>query len=72
MTRHRGVCTADGCGRVWRENCEDCLQDVTAKHTAETGHAVHLEITSSDSSGWELRDLTRRARQVMLTGKRGW
>lgn len=61
MIRHRGTCEADGCGRVWRENCEDCLTEVTSQHTADTGHPVHLQISTQGESGWELRDLTRLA-----------
>ena len=73
MIRHRGTCEADGCGRIWRENCADCLREVTDRHRAETGHPVHLHITADDDGGWELRDLARRAhRQVLLTQKRGW
>ena len=73
MIRHRGTCEADGCHRVWRENCEDCLMDVVRRHTAQTGHPVHVHISADDTGGWELRDLTRLARQrTLMTGKRGW
>lgn len=72
---HRGTCTAEGCGRIWRENCEDCLEEVTARHTAETGHQVHLDISDPDAPSWGLRGLTRLAglrRPVLLSPKRGW
>lgn len=58
MTKHRGTCQEPGCGRVWRENCADCLTEVTDRHAAETGHRVHLSICADDESPWELRRLT--------------
>lgn len=69
---HRGSCEQDGCGRVWRENCEDCLREVTAGHTAETGHRVHLAVSADGEPLWELRRMTRQARQVLLSPSRGW
>lgn len=71
MTRHRGTCEDPGCGRIWRENCEDCLTEVAAAHRTETGHTVALAITPEDVPFWELRHRTARARQVLLTPKRG-
>lgn len=65
MTKHRGTCQEPGCGRIWRENCEDCLREHTDRHRAETGHPVHLQITTDDTSVWELRDMTRRAHRVL-------
>lgn len=69
---HRGSCDQTGCGRVWRENCEHCLREVTDRHTAETGHRVHLAITPDGEPLWELRRMTRQARQVLLSPTRGW
>lgn len=73
--RHRGICQDPECGRVWRENCEDCLREVTKRHTAQTGHPVHLAITADGEGTWGLRDLTRRAHRSLYlmttTMKRG-
>lgn len=69
---HRGSCEQDGCSRVWRENCEDCLTEVTARHTAATGHRVHLAVSPDGEPLWELRRMTRQARLVLLRPKRGW
>lgn len=72
MTRHRGTCEAPDCGRVWRENCEDCLTEVTRRHRDETGHTVALAITPDDVPMWKIREQTTRARLVLLSPKRGW
>ena len=73
MTRHRGTCEHPDCGRVWRENCEDCLREVTDNHRAETGHAVHLQTTADDTPMWELRQMTRLAHRVLVTQRgRRW
>lgn len=64
MIRHRGTCEHPDCGRVWRENCEHCLTEVTDKHCAETGHTVHLSICT-DESPWEIRKLTTMAHRSM-------
>lgn len=61
MINHRGTCEDPDCGRVWRENCEHCLREVTDRHRAETGHPVHLTITADGENGWELRNLTARS-----------
>jgi hypothetical protein len=71
VTKHRVTCETPGCGRVWRENCADCAQDTAERHRAETGHDVRLQISSDDTSMWELREMTRRARMVLVP-KRGW
>jgi hypothetical protein len=68
MIRHRGTCEADNCGRVWRENCEHCLTEVASRHTAQTGHPVHLQITPEKVSSWELQGLIRGLRPAW----RGW
>ena len=72
MTRHRGTCEAPGCGRVWRENCGDCLTEVASRHQAETGHTVALAIVADDTPIWELRQRISRAREVLLGPRRGW
>ena len=69
---HRGSCEQDGCSRVWRENCEDCLTEVTRRHRDETGHTVALAITPDDVPMWKIREQTTRARLVLLSPKRGW
>jgi hypothetical protein len=72
MTRHRGTCEAPGCGRIWRENCVDCLTEVTDRHRTETGHAVGLAITPDDVPMWKIRDQVIQARLVLLRPKQGW
>ncbi len=71
MIRHRGTCEAPGCGRVWRENCEDCLREVTNRHRSETGHPVGLSITTEEASNWEVLRLARQARRLLATGRIG-
>lgn len=65
MIRHRASCGNPDCGRVWRENCADCLTEVADRHRAETGHTVLLTITADDENGWELRNLTARSRRAL-------
>jgi hypothetical protein len=71
VIRHRGTCEHPDCGRAWRENCEDCLREVTERHTAETGHPVGLSITSEESSNWEVLRLAQQARRLLATGRIG-
>ena len=59
---HRAECADPDCARVWRENCTDCLAEVTAAHTAATGHLVTTRITTPAALG----DLPRLARRVGL------
>lgn len=73
MIKHRVECAADGCGRVWRENCSDCAQDIAESHRRHTGHAVTLAIT--EARNWqEVRQMAEAAHRVlMLRGqKKGW
>lgn len=72
MTKHRVTCEYPDCGRVWRENCADCAQDMADKHRRETGHPVALSITAAVEPVWELRRGLRRAHQMLFTPKRGW
>lgn len=69
MIRHRATCEADGCGWVRRENCEDCLMEVTRRHTATTGHPVHLTITTDDEVSRNILTMASRARRMLLTGR---
>lgn len=73
MIRHRATCEDPDCGRVWRENCADCLRDVADRHRAETGHPIHLLVTSDDDGGeppWRMLRLTRQAHQSLHGGQR--
>lgn len=75
MIQHRATCEAADCGRFWRENCADCLQEVADRHRVETGHQVSLTIVLDDDPLWELRQLTRRVQPFLVSMKRkerGW
>lgn len=76
MSVHRVTCVdciEDGSSKIWRENCEECATERAEKHRAETGHEVHLAITTNTGSMWELREMTRRAHMVLISPKRkGW
>lgn len=73
MTKHRVTCDEPSCGRVWRENCDECAQDVADRHRRETGHSVSLQISDS-TPGWKkLQEMTGLAHPVLIRNKeRGW
>lgn len=70
-TRHRATCQDPDCGRVWREDCAECAQDMADKHRRETGHPVHLAIIPDGPTTWELREMTRRAHRMLFAPRRG-
>lgn len=52
----------------WRENCEDCAQDIADKHRRETGHPVDIHITTPT-----IANLQRDIRTANLIARRnGW
>lgn len=62
----------NGLLRVWRENCAECAQETADRHRRETGHPVEVAITNDTPNMWELREMTRRARMVLINQNRGW
>lgn len=66
---HRASCEQTGCSWVRRENCADCLRDVADAHRAETGHPVHLTITSDEQLRDNILTMATRARRMLLTGR---
>ena len=73
MIRHRATCEEPNCGRSWRENCADCLHDVADRHRAETGHPVHMLVTSDydgEHPPRRMLRLTRQAHQSLYGGRR--
>lgn len=70
VTKHRATCSHPGCERVWRENCQECLEDMADKHRRETGHEVEVSITIAETL-WEMLQ-SHRSRMVLISQKKGW